>query len=69
MECIRCKGLMVFEEFFSGGENSLPWSYKGWRCLDCGEIIDPLILLNREKTLPEESTKEDLVLNGSNHTN
>lgn len=23
------------------------WEYDGWLCLNCGEIVDPLILLNR----------------------
>ena len=23
------------------------WEYDGWLCLNCGEIVDPLIVLNR----------------------
>jgi hypothetical protein len=35
---------MVFEKFFGPEE-----SYWGWRCLFCGEIVDPLIVENRER--------------------
>lgn len=48
MKCPKCGGLMNFEEFLNVASDGMPWSYEGWRCLDCGEIIDPLILLNRE---------------------
>ena len=47
MRCAKCGGLMNWEEFFSVMTESLPWSYKGYRCIDCGEIIDPIILQNR----------------------
>ena len=38
---------MSFEQFTSQTSDLLPWSYEGWRCIHCGEIVDPLILLNR----------------------
>jgi len=46
---------MSFEEFMSVTEG-MPWSYEGWRCVYCGEIIDALILYNRlrAKTGEEE---------------
>jgi hypothetical protein len=42
MKCHRCQGLMVMERFYGPG---MP--YWGFRCLFCGEILDPLILENR----------------------
>lgn len=42
MMCLRCGGVMVYEKFYSREDNFL-----GWRCIFCGEIIDPLILENR----------------------
>jgi DNA-directed RNA polymerase subunit RPC12/RpoP len=55
MRCPKCNGVMNFEEFLYGGGGEIPWSYEGWRCVYCGEIIDPMILLNREgSTTPEE---------------
>jgi len=42
MHCQRCNGLMAFEKYF--GPND---SFFGWRCLMCGDILDPVILLHR----------------------
>ena len=44
--CPRCSGLMVQERFddFCG---SLP--FPGVRCINCGEILDPLICEHRDK--------------------
>ena len=38
---------MSFEHFMNAASEVLPWSYEGWRCIHCGEIVDPIILLNR----------------------
>ncbi len=40
---------MNFEQFTDAASGEMPWSYEGWRCVYCGEIIDALILLNRMK--------------------
>ncbi len=42
MKCHRCGGVMVFEKFYSTSEDFL-----GWRCVICGEIVDQVILENR----------------------
>jgi hypothetical protein len=42
MKCHRCHGWMVNEKFY--GRGSFFW---GWRCVSCGEILDPVILENR----------------------
>lgn len=49
MQCPRCRGVMATEQFESPGGNSVPWTYDGWRCLYCGEVIDSLILQNRTR--------------------
>ncbi len=41
-QCQRCGGRMMFEKFY-GGNNS----FSGWRCMICGDILDPVILLHR----------------------
>jgi hypothetical protein len=46
MRCHRCHGPMVHQKFY-GAEVS----YWGWRCLPCGEIVDPIILENRDVSL------------------
>lgn len=50
MNCPKCGGAMSFETFVSTSSESAPWSFEGWRCVYCGDIIDPLVVLNRMKT-------------------
>ena len=40
--CPRCNGRMVPQDFF-GREGR----FSGWRCVNCGEIVDPTIYQNR----------------------
>ena len=40
--CQRCNGRMAFEKFYGVSD-----SYFGWRCVICGDILDPVILLHR----------------------
>lgn len=44
MTCERCGGLSVAAHF-EGGQ---AWAYDGWECLLCGNIIDPVIMTNRD---------------------
>jgi len=43
MKCYHCSSNMVYEKFYGPQEN-----YWGWRCIFCGEIIDQVILENRQ---------------------
>ena len=48
MRCARCGGLMVREKFEDlGGLASSDHEYAGWRCINCGAIVDPLIAAHR----------------------
>jgi len=50
MECICCQGLMAEDHFFGfEGTQVFMWIMwmKGWRCLNCGHAVDPLIAANR----------------------
>lgn len=40
--CDRCGGLLVWEEFEEGAGLA-----EGWRCVICGERLDPIIVKNR----------------------
>jgi uncharacterized Zn finger protein len=42
MKCHRCSGSMVYEKVYREEGECF-----GWRCIDCGEIIDYVILKNR----------------------
>jgi hypothetical protein len=43
-KCSRCGAPMTLQKFYS-----LTEVFWGWRCLLCGEIVDPVILENRQK--------------------
>ncbi len=47
MDCPRCKGVMFPETFEDLLDDTGHINFKGWRCLTCGEILDPLIARNR----------------------
>lgn len=44
VKCRRCHGLSVATRF---GDDQW-WAFDGWLCLNCGDVIDPVILNNRE---------------------
>jgi uncharacterized Zn finger protein len=46
MHCTRCAGLRVSEIIYEGGSRVL-----ALRCVHCGDVIDPLIILNRHRRL------------------
>jgi hypothetical protein len=43
MKCHRCGSVMVYERFYGPHEH-----FSGWRCVLCGDIIDQVILENRQ---------------------
>ncbi len=54
MHCVRCQGTMV-TDYFIDMENSGELWMPGWRCLACGEVVDPVIMKHR---LVQEKTPE-----------
>ena len=55
MKCYRCGGMMVHETVYSKAEQ-----LRIWRCILCGEYIDPVIIENRQyqKTIRENSRRK-----------
>jgi len=49
--CHRCGGLMVPEKVFEIGGFD-------WRCVSCGERIDPVILAHRQAHRPKDLARE-----------
>jgi hypothetical protein len=47
MQCARCDGFMVTDNLIDIRESSIPMWMKGWRCVSCGNIVDPLIQQHR----------------------
>jgi hypothetical protein len=43
MKCLRCRDAMVYDKFYGAREQ-----FWGWKCMICGEIVDPVILENRQ---------------------
>ena len=69
MTCHRCNGLMVRERYddleLGSAENVIP----SWRCLNCGAIVDPVILAHHhtsDKTdrdqLPRRRLKKPVMI-------
>ncbi len=60
MECVRCGGLMVAECYCDLEETGGYDRARCWRCLNCGEVVDPLIdqyrrmHLSRRGRVPQE---------------
>jgi hypothetical protein len=41
---------MSYERMIGAMDERVPESYEGWRCIHCGEVVDPVILYNRQKS-------------------
>jgi RNase P subunit RPR2 len=50
MTCQRCNGLMVREEYDNLEFDSAGYEISGWRCLNCGAIVDSLIAAHHQST-------------------
>jgi hypothetical protein len=50
MTCQRCDGLMARERYDNLELDSAGYEISGWRCLNCGEIVDPLITAHHQTT-------------------
>ena len=57
MQCARCRGLMVVDRFTDLLDETGQITFGGWRCLSCGEIVDPVIVSNRVRKVPLPTTK------------
>lgn len=47
MECLRCHGMMVKERFEDLRGDPHEISFHGWRCVYCGDVVDPVIARHR----------------------
>jgi RNase P subunit RPR2 len=63
MTCQRCNGLMVPEGYDNLELDSAGYEIAGWRCLNCGAIVDALIETHHRtahKTEPDQLLKQRL---------
>lgn len=47
MNCPRCSATMVREFFQDLKDDTGSLSFYGCRCINCGEVVDPVIISNR----------------------
>ena len=52
MNCVRCNGLTVNDDSFAVQTGS-PSDFHGWRCVNCGMIVDDVINQNRREISPQ----------------
>ncbi len=45
--CNRCQGLLVADDLIDMEESSVPMRASGWRCVSCGNVVDPVIQRHR----------------------
>jgi len=47
MRCLRCGGWMILDQFMDLRDDMGRLNWEGWRCVNCGEIVDPVVLCHR----------------------
>ena len=50
--CVRCGGMMVLDHYIDLPDDTGQIGLDAWRCMSCGEVIDPVILDNRFRPAP-----------------
>ena len=53
--CGRCDGLMVEERFIDLLDDTGHLQFTAFRCVQCGEVVDPVILHNRGRSVRPEA--------------
>ncbi|MBK9308619.1 MAG: hypothetical protein IPM58_16410 [Nitrospira sp.] len=57
IRCTRCKGLMVLEPGVDALTSTGPAAMLLQRCVQCGEVIDQVILMNRRSQLGNDLSR------------
>jgi|GEM_PF-529031 len=57
VDCPRCNGTMIEQEFTDILNDSGRIHEEMWRCMTCGEVCDPVILANRARRPKVEQTQ------------
>lgn len=55
MNCSRCHGLLCFSELRDEDGGLVREGIPVFRCIQCGEVIDSVILMNRARSAAEPS--------------
>lgn len=52
MRCQRCTGYMIPDSFVDLRDDTGRILFEGWRCINCGEVVDPVVLTHRMESPP-----------------
>jgi len=59
MNCPRCQGLLISDHLYN--KNEALYVLSIWRCLNCGETFDSMIIRNRINHGGKEATNKSKV--------
>jgi len=51
MDCPRCQGMMVQSSFLDLEDDTGQHEFWALRCVQCGNIVDPIIMKNQRETV------------------
>jgi hypothetical protein len=57
-QCPRCRGLMISEHGIGSLNDPASLDFLAWRCVQCGEVVDPVIVRNRRLHLTAGSGED-----------
>jgi hypothetical protein len=63
MLCARCAGLRVPETIYEGGTG-----VRALRCIHCGDVIEPVIILNRQRCILPHPSRATTLNYGSDRS-
>ncbi|MEK7703186.1 MAG: hypothetical protein AAB317_04420 [Nitrospirota bacterium] len=64
MKCHRCGGIMISDFFQDLEDDTGHLCFHGMRCIPCGEVLDPVILANRQKRPHHQARNRKLMTSG-----
>jgi uncharacterized Fe-S cluster-containing MiaB family protein len=53
MHCPRCKGMMVVDHFIDMADDTGHLWLRAWRCILCGNVVDPAMERHRRSRLAQ----------------
>jgi hypothetical protein len=52
MRCQRCRGCLIQDSFEDLRDDTGHIQFEGWRCINCGDVVDPVVLTHRVEDPP-----------------
>lgn len=64
MTCHRCGGLMLAEHYDDLYDHTEETEFSGWRCVNCGAVLDRVIAGNHRHTAGRHAAEHSMKLIG-----